>query len=334
MLSNYRVISFAVLGLGFIGRKHCFFIEQNPNSQLNATIDPNVDESDYATIEEFVSADGGNTDVICIASPNGAHLEHAKYLIDYGYHVIIEKPMAIDSDGARELVDYCSSINQLVFMVMQNRYSPISKWLKDLIDKQLLGSIFMVQINAFWNRDERYYKAGSWHGSKELDGGTLLTQFSHFVDLLYWCFGDISEIQADLFNFNHQELIDFEDSARVNFKFVNSGYGQINYSTSCFSKNLESTITILAEKGTIKIGGQYMDEVLHCEIKDYELPDLSLSKEKFGPYTGNAANHRFVIQNAVEVLNGVGSPDTSLQEGAAVVDIIDRIYKSSSSLIK
>ena len=331
-MSIKKHISFAVLGLGFIGKKHKFFIEQNPYATLRATIDPRVELADYRSIEDFVDGDSSKTQVVCIASPNGSHLEHAKYLIDHGYHVIVEKPLAINAEGAHALVDYAHGKNQKVFMVMQNRYSPISKWLKNLVEEQRLGALYMLQINAFWNRDERYYTSESWHGSAQLDGGTLLTQFSHFVDLLYWCFGDITAIQSERFNFNHHGLIDFEDSARVNFKFLNSGYGQFNYSTSCFKTNLESTITILAEKGTIKIGGQYMDEVLHCQIQDYELTALPTNNEQFGPYKGNAANHRFVIQNVVEVLNGIGDPDTSLEEGAAVVDIIDRIYKASPSI--
>ena len=315
--------------MGFIGKKHQYFIEQNQNASLSATIDPKVKEADYKEIESFVAEDKGQTQVVCIASPNGAHLEHAQYLLAHGYHVILEKPMAINAEGAQKLVDFARHLNQKLFMVMQNRYSPVSIWLKNLVRTNKLGNVFMVQINAFWNRDQRYYSPESWHGSKELDGGTLLTQFSHFVDLLYWCFGDIQDIQSERFNFNHSKLIEFEDSARVNFKFKESGYGQMNYSTSCFATNLESTIIILAEKGTIKIGGQYMDKVLHCQVEDYELKENLESIEQFGPYKGNAANHRFVIQNVIDVLNGEGEPDTSLEEGAAVVEIIDRIYKSS-----
>ena len=132
----------------------------------------------------------------------------------------------------------------------------------------------MVQLNCYWNRDDRYYKPDSWHGKKELDGGTLYTQFSHFIDILYWLFGDIENIQAKVNYLNHNHLTDFEDSGLVSFDFVNGGMGSINYSTSIWNKNLESSMTIIAEKGTVKIGGQYMDKVEVCHVKDYVMPVL------------------------------------------------------------
>ena len=139
---------------------------------------------------------------------------------------------------------------------MQNRYSPPSVWIKDLIDRKVLGDIYMVQLNCYWNRDERYYKAGGWKGTKDLDGGTLFTQFSHFIDIMYWLFGDIQNIQGKFADFNHKDYTDFEDSGFVSFDFVNGGIGSLNYSTSVANQNLESSMTIIGEKGIKLSGGQ------------------------------------------------------------------------------
>jgi predicted dehydrogenase len=244
--------------------------------------------------------------------------------------VVIEKPMALTKAGCEKIIYEALHRHKHVFCVMQNRYSPPSQWLKELITKNILGKIFLVQINCYWNRDERYYKKGSWHGTKNLDGGTLFTQFAHFVDIMFWLFGDITNIKTRLSNFNHAGLTEFEDSGLVNFDFVNGGIGCINYSTSVWNKNLESSITIIAENGSVKVGGQYMNEVEYCDIKDYTIPQLAPSNppNDYGAYKGSAANHHYIFQNVVSVLKGRGPITTNALEGMKVVEIIERIYNS------
>jgi UDP-N-acetyl-2-amino-2-deoxyglucuronate dehydrogenase len=218
-----------------------------------------------------------------------------------------------------------------VFAVMQNRYSPPSQWIKEIVTKGILGNIFMVQLNCYWNRDERYYTKQTWHGTKDLDGGTLFTQFSHFIDILYWLFNDIDNIRAKLADYNHNALTAFEDSGMVTFDIKAGGMGSMNFSTSLWDKNMESSMTIIAENGSVKIGGQYMDKVEYCHIKDYILPDLhpTNSGHNYGYYTGSAANHHFVIDNVVDVLNNSSEITTKPEEGLKVVDIIERIYRSA-----
>jgi predicted dehydrogenase len=222
-------------------------------------------------------------------------------------------------------------MNRHVFGVMQNRFSPPSVWIKDMIESGRLGEIYMVQLNCYWNRDERYYTPSSWHGKKELDGGTLYTQFSHFIDILYWLFGDLKNIHSRLFDFKHKDLTEFEDSGFVTFDFVHGGSGILNFSTAIWDKNLESSMTIIAEKGSVKIGGQYMDKVEYCHVKDYTMPDLAPTNpgNDYGAYKGSAQNHNFVINNVVDVLKQRGSISTNALEGLKVVDIIERIYASS-----
>ncbi|MBR4482846.1 MAG: gfo/Idh/MocA family oxidoreductase, partial [Paludibacteraceae bacterium] len=184
-------------------------------------------------------------------------------------------------------------------------------------------------VDAFWNRDGKYYQKGSWHGTNALDGGTLFTQFSHYVDMLYWLFGDITNIRGKFANFSHGDLIEFEDTGCVNFDFINGGMGSLNYSTSVWDKNLESSVTIIGSKGTVKVAGQYMDTVVHCHVENYEMPELKepTHENDFGAYKGAAQNHGFVIENVIQTLNSKGAIATNLLEGMKVVDIIERIYQ-------
>ena len=211
---------------------------------------------------------------------------------------------------------------------MQNRYSPPSIWLKEVVENKIIGDIFLVQVNCFWNRDERYYKKGSWKGTQDLDGGTLFTQFSHFIDIIYWLFGDIDNIQGKFNDYTHKENTDFEDSGVVSFDFINGGMGCLNYSTAVWGANLESSITIIGSKGSVKVGGQYMNEVEFCNIKDYNMPELKPSNppNDYGLYKGSAANHHFIIENVVDTLKGNNSATTNALEGLKVVEIIERIY--------
>lgn len=333
-------VKFAVIGCGHIGKRHAEMIERNEESELVALVD--IKPKDQVGIDAysasfFNSVDAllqspelNKIDVINIASPNGYHVEHALKCLEAKKHVVIEKPMALNKQDAELVIYKALNVHKHVFAVMQNRYSPPSVWIKDLIESGRLGNIYMVQLNCYWNRDSRYYKADSWHGKKDLDGGTLFTQFSHFIDLMYWLFGDIENIHSRFSNFNHKDLTEFrEDSGMIQFDFVNGGSGCMNFSTSIWDKNLESSMTIIAEHGSVKIGGQYMDKVEFCHVKEYEMPVLQQTNpgNDYGAYKGSAANHHYIIENVVNVLKNRSVITTNALEGLKVVDIIERMYK-------
>lgn len=331
-----RIIKFAVVGCGHIGKRHAEMISRNQEAELVALVDVKeksklgIDHYSvpfFNTLDAFLDS-GIEVDVINIATPNGFHAQQGMKVLDSGRHLVIEKPMSLTKKDAEALIFKGLQKQKQVFCVMQNRYSPPSVWLKELIESGKLGGVFMVQINCYWNRDARYYVPEGWHGKKDLDGGTLFTQFSHFIDLMYWYFGDITNIQAKFADFNHKSLTDFEDSGFISFDFVNGGMGSINYSTSVWDKNLESSITVIAENGSLKVGGQYMNEVEYCHIKDYEMPELAPTNpgNDYGAYKGSAANHHYIIENVVDVLKGRSTITTNSLEGLKVVDIIERIY--------
>lgn len=331
------MIKFGVIGCGHIGKRHAEMICRDKGAELVALCDilPREELGIEAYPVPFYSdmnnllAAHPDIDVLNICTPNGLHASLAVQALQNGHHVVIEKPIALCKKDAEEIISMSLRMHKYVFCVMQNRYSPPSIWLKELVDSGILGKIFMVQLNCYWNRDERYYKPGSWHGDACLDGGTLFTQFSHFIDIMYWLFGDIENIQGKFNDFTHQHLTAFEDSGSVSFDFINGGMGCLNYSTAVWDKNLESSLTIVAEKGSVKIGGQYMNEVEYCHIKDYEMPELAPTNpgNDYGAYKGSAQNHNFVIENVVKTLTNEATITTNVLEGMKVVDIIERIYR-------
>ena len=336
MSKDGRKIKFAVLGQGHIGKRHAEMVRRNPETELIAVCDVqskdklglnDLTEKFYNTPEELFAAHP-EVEVVSVCTPNGLHASQSLLSLEANKHVVVEKPMALHRQDCEQLIFKALQMHKQVFCVMQNRYSPPSVWMKEIVDSKIIGDVYMVQLNCYWNRDERYYKKGGWKGTQELDGGTLFTQFSHWIDLLYWLFGDITDIQAKFADFNHKDLTEFEDSGFVNFKFINGGMGSINFSTSVWDKNLESSITVIGSKGSVKVCGQYMDKVEHCHIKDYEVPELAETApaNDYGAYKGSANNHHFLIQNVVDTLKGRNTITTNALEGLKVVDIIERIY--------
>lgn len=329
-------IKFAVVGAGRIGKRHIKMIQENHEADLVGIIDIkekknlHLEEEKtpfFQSIQDFFKANIP-VDVLNIATPNGLHARQALEVLEQKKNVVIEKPMALSKESAEQIIHKALNVSRHVFVVKQNRYSPVSVWLKNLVTSQKLGKIFLVKIDCFWNRDERYYTKNTWHGDKNLDGGTLFTQFSHFIDMMYWLFGDIKNISGTFQDFNHQEMTDFEDTGCLHFEFIHEGMGILNYTTSIWKENLESTITIIGEKGLVKVGGQYMNKVEICRIKNYEMPTLKTQtlQNDYGIYKGSAANHRQVIQNVIDTIKGKTKPTTNSLEGMKVVEIIERMY--------
>ena len=188
------MVKFAVVGQGHIGKRHAEMIRRNPDSELVAVCDiypkektgcESIEEPYFSSIDELL-ASNLDIDVINICTPNAFHAEYAVKALAASKHVVLEKPIALTKADAERIVFKSLEMSKSVFCVMQNRYSPPSVWLKELIDNKTLGDIYMVKLDCYWNRDDRYYKPGNWHGDAVLDGGTLFTQFSHFIDIMYW----------------------------------------------------------------------------------------------------------------------------------------------------
>jgi UDP-N-acetyl-2-amino-2-deoxyglucuronate dehydrogenase len=330
-------IKFAILGCGRIAQRHAEHIQAL--GELTAVCD--IDNNKARTLGEKYGAKwyssledmlGGSPeiDVVSVCTPNGLHAEHSIKALKAGHHVLCEKPMALTVSDCSAMINTAERANKRLFIVKQNRFNPPVEAVKKLIDQDKLGKIYSVQLNCFWNRNEDYYK-NSWKGTKDLDGGTLFTQFSHFIDLLYWFVGDVVPVSATTGNYHHQGMIEFEDTGMVVLKFLSGAIGTINYTVNAYKKNMEGSLTIFAEKGTIKIGGQYLNELEYQSLAGDPISDLPPGNppNNYGQYFGSMSNHDKVYKNLVSVLDGSGTIATSGMEGLKTVEIIEKIYREA-----
>ncbi len=334
-----KKIKFALIGCGRIAEKHADLIQKY--AKLEAVCDTKQEKAlffekkygakAYFDIELLLEHEK-DVDIVSICTPNGLHSEHTILSLRAGKHVLCEKPMAINVSSAEKMISESLKANKRLFIVKQNRFNPPVEAIKKAIDENKLGKIYSVQMNCFWNRNSQYYEESDWKGSKKLDGGTLFTQFSHFIDLLYWFLGDIKQVKSVTQNFAHKKNIEFEDTGIVLLNFYSGTIGTIHFTINSYNKNMEGSITLFGEKGTVKIGGEYLNELEYQNIENYEIKDLPQSNPAnfYGSYTGSMSNHAKVYENVIDVLNNKGVIATNGFEGMKVVEIIERIYHSGS----
>lgn len=329
-------IKFCIVGCGRIAERHaehicnygillavCDIVEERANIFANK-----YSTKAFYSLDSMLKANE-EADVIAICSPNGLHAIHSICALNSGFHVLCEKPMAISVHDCGEMIKAAEKNNQRLFAIKQNRFNPPVSAIKNAIDNGKFGKIFSVQLSCFWNRNEDYYY-NSWKGTKEMDGGTLFTQFSHFIDLLYWLIGDIKDAKAFFGNFAHKNIIEFEDTGVIIIKFYNGAIGTINYTVNSYNKNMEGSLTIFGEYGTVKIGGQYLNELEYQNFKDFEIKDLPIGNKanNYGNYQGSMSNHDLVYKNLIDVLKNGATISTNAFEGLKTVEIIEKIYNS------
>ncbi len=332
------MMKFVIIGCGRVAERHAEHIFNK--GKLLAVCDVVKEKADvlaekyaanaYYTLEDLLQHER-DTDVIAVCSPNGLHAEHSIKSLQAGFHVLCEKPMAISVKDCGEMIQAAEKSNRRLFSIKQNRFNPPVAALKKIVGEGRLGKINSFQLNCFWSRKTEYYK-DSWRGTMELDGGTLFTQFSHFIDLLYWILGDIEEVQAFTGNYLHEDVIAFEDTGVVIIKLVNGAIGTINYTVNSFQKNMEGSLTVFGDKGTVKIGGQYLNELEYQNIDGYKIEHLPAGStpNNYGNYVGSMSNHDKVYDNVIDVLNNNASITTSAFEGLKTVEIISKIYKAAN----
>jgi predicted dehydrogenase len=247
--------------------------------------------------------------------------------------VVLEKPMGLRAAECQQLMDAAALANRQVFCVMQNRFTPAVQWLRQVLAEGRLGRLLLANVHCLWNRDARYYTQPNWKGTRQQDGGTLFTQFSHFIDLLYVLVGEVHTLHGSVQNATHGAAIEIEDTGHFTFRFGEQGMGTLSFTTSVWGRNLESSLTLVGEHGSVKLGGQYMNTVEQCHIRDYTLPELPPANppNHYGAYQGSAANHGLFYQNVLDVLLHGATPSTTPQEGLAVVRIIEQLYAAAAT---
>lgn len=329
------MIRFAIIGFGHIGRRHATHILSNEHTELIAVCDiddtvqahlPDATIKFYNDHRDLLAHE--DIDVVCVCTPNYLHCRHTVDALNAGKHVVAEKPMALSLAECDEMIAASQRNDKIIFAVKQNRYNPPVQAVKKLVADGKLGRIYFIQVNCFWNRSDNYYAQSSWRGSKTKDGGCLFTQFSHFVDILYYLNGKVKEVKGSACNYAHTHNTEFEDTGSFVMEAVNGAMINFNFTTCSYDRNMEGSITIIAEHGTVKIGGQYLNTIEYQCIREILLPQINISAKEndYGLYKGSMSNHDKVIQNVVDVLKHNGPVMASAQQGRDVVAIIEMMY--------
>ena len=332
------MIRFGLIGYGKIGERHVHHILAHPDATLAGVFDIKADRlnyfrnqhKDHKTYDALQSIlQDEAIDIISICTPNYTHSDLAIAAMQAGKHVLVEKPMAIRKKDCEGMIHIALKTGKSLFVVKQNRFNPPVQAVKKLVDENRLGKIYSVAVNCFWNRSEWYYKHSDWKGKKVFDGGTLYTQFSHFIDIIYYLLGDLHVHHVQLANVSHRGLIEFEDTGIVSFRLKDSGApGVLHYTTSSYQKNMEGSITIFAEHATIKIGGQYLNTIDYQSTNGFDITGLPQSSpaNNYGDYEGSMSNHNLVIDNVIRSLQGHEEIMTNAYDGLKTVEIIENIY--------
>ncbi len=328
-----KKVKFAIVGYGNIGKRHAHHILQNTRAELVAvaSLEPKPSELQcnyYHSLAELLVNE--KIDVLNVCTPNYLHGEHSIAALSQGINVVCEKPMATNTTTCNQMIAAAEKANRKLFVVKQNRHNPPVAAVKTLLENGTLGKPYLITINCFWNRNEAYYAQSSWRGKKMEDGGCLYTQFSHFVDILYYLFGDVNVISGKIKNFNHP-YIETEDSGMFLLETKEGALVNFNFSTSSYARNMEGAIAILAENGTVKIGGQYLNTIEYQKIKNHEIPEINISAKAndYGLYQGSMSNHDLMIQNVIDHLDGKAAMMTNALEGRNVVAIIEKMYAAA-----
>jgi predicted dehydrogenase len=337
-IGSANSLGFALVGCGRAGERHAahagkfgrFVAVCDTNEAAARHLSSETDVEPFTDYEAMLKALQGKVDVVAVCTPNGLHCEHSIRAFEAGYHVICEKPMAITVHECGEMIKAAERANRRLFVVKQNRYNPPIAHLKQLLDAGALGQIYSAHLNCYWNRNEKYFDS-DWRGTLKMDGGTLYTQFSHFIDLIYWLVGDVREVFAFTNNYCHRKSVEFEDAGVAILRFYNGAIGNVNFTINSYGRNMEGSITLFCEKGTVKIGGQYLNEIEYQQVKDLEPAQLKAGRpaNEYGEYQGSMSNHEDVYANVHSVLTSGGSIGTVGFEGLKTVEIIDKIYSAA-----
>jgi len=327
---------FALVGCGNISSRHAENIKRV--GKLMAVCDIIPEKADalagkfnanaYYSIDDLLKKET-DTDVIVVCTPNGLHAEHSIKSLNSGKHVLCEKPMCLTTAEGRKLVMVAEASRKKIFVVKQNRYNEPVQHVKKLLVEKKLGKIFSFQVNCFWNRPQAYY-SNTWKGTKNLDGGTLYTQFSHFIDILYWLLGDVDFVKGYKHAYGNRSHFEIEDAGVAILKMTSGAIGTLNYTINSYSKNLEGSFLIFGENGSIKIGGQYLNMLEWYDVMGESRPVLSqsYSPNNYGFYEGSMSNHHKVYDDLIFSLHGNGSL-LEARDAIATIEIIEKIYAAT-----
>lgn len=268
-----------------------------------------------------------DADIVVLTTPSGLHPEQAIEIARSGRHVMTEKPMATRWADAQRMVKACDTAGVRLFVVKQNRRNATLQLLKRAITQGRFGRIYMVNINVFWTRPQEYYDAADWRGTWEFDGGAFMNQASHYVDLLDWLIGPIESLQA--YTGTLARNIEAEDSGVVSLRWRSGAMGSMNVTMLTYPKNLEGSITILGEKGTVRVGGLAVNQIQHWEFAEPHPDDAELESASYETSSVYGFGHPLYYDNVINVLRGEAAPETDGREGLKSLEVLTAIYRAA-----
>jgi UDP-N-acetyl-2-amino-2-deoxyglucuronate dehydrogenase len=331
-----RRIRVAVIGCGRISKNHFESIKiHNENLELAAICDSNQERLDSfswpASIAKFTSLQSLLTtidvDLVSLCTPSGFHPDQTMLAAQCGVHVMTEKPMATRWKDGLAMVKACDDANVRLFVIKQNRRNSTLQLLKRAVAEKRFGRIFMVNINVFWTRPQAYYDTDPWRGTWELDGGAFMNQASHYVDLLEWLIGPIADIQAMTGTLDRN--IEVEDTGVMNIRWRNGAMGSMNVSMLTYPKNLEGSITIIGEKGTVRVGGVAVNDIQHWEFEEPKDYDKDIENANYETTSVYGFGHPLYFKNVIDVLRGQAEPETDGREGLKSLEVLIATYLSA-----
>ncbi|MBL4653582.1 MAG: Gfo/Idh/MocA family oxidoreductase [Flavobacteriales bacterium] len=331
----------AIIGCGSIGNRHVAVVDANVNTELVAICD--IDKkagrtlsAKYDNVPYFESLESMlndiEADIIHVCTPHHLHCKMAILALEKKFNVLVEKPMALSVIDCRKMIDKATEVNRKLYVVMQNRYNVPVKLVDDALSENHLGKILMVKCDILWNRHDAYYSDSPWRGKIKTEGGALYTQASHFIDLLVFWFGNISGAQVITDTLTH--TIEIEDCGIASLGFSSGIIGSINWTTSVYNKNYEGSVTIIGEKGTVKIGGKYLNKIDYWDVKDYPLEegiDFDDKPNSYGKYQGTSSNHDKVVTQMIKHLKGENVDMVEGEEGLKSIAAIELIYDQAKT---
>jgi UDP-N-acetyl-2-amino-2-deoxyglucuronate dehydrogenase len=331
-----RKIRFALVGCGRIAAKHFEALaEHAKHAEVVAVCD--IDPKALAAAVESTGAKGfaelddllasGLADVVVLATPSGLHAEQGIRSAKAGLHVVTEKPMATRWADGKALVHACDEAGARLFVVKQNRRNPTIQLVKRAMQQGRFGRIHMVTVNVFWQRPQEYYDAAKWRGTWEFDGGAFMNQASHYVDLLDWLVGPVESIEA--FTATLQRKIEVEDTGVAAVRWRSGALGSINVTMLTYPRNLEGSITILGEKGSVKVGGMAVNQIDHWEFSEPHPDDAQVKSASYGITSVYGVGHPLYYENVIATLRGEATAETDGREGLRSLELLIGIYSSA-----
>jgi UDP-N-acetyl-2-amino-2-deoxyglucuronate dehydrogenase len=336
MLITDRKIRFALVGCGRISAQHLEALHAHgDNAEIVAVCDCDPEAlrraaevtgaAPYASVGELLAS--SDADVVVLATPSGLHAEQGIQAARAGMHVVTEKPMATRWQDGKRLVQACDAAGVYLFVVKQNRQNDTIQALKSALEDNRFGRIYMVNVNVFWTRPQAYYDSAAWRGTWEFDGGALMNQASHYVDLLDWLIGPVQSVQA--LTATLARNIHVEDTGVVNVRWRSGALGSLNVTMLTYPKNLEGSITVIGEKGTVRLGGVALNQVEHWEFAVPTEDDVKVRESSYDTSSVYGFGHPRYYENVIATLRGEAVPLTDGREGLRSLELLIGIYLSA-----